>query len=78
MTITITEDTRKESDRRRFFGRLKNKFFSLYETEQELSVINADKKTVISSSEFDYRSGVRDKQTNLKTEIQNLIDEYKN
>lgn len=62
----------------RYFKRLKNYYYSLYEIEQELSVVKNQKKVTISSNEYDYLESLESRQIDQTSKIKELLDEYKN
>lgn len=59
---------------KRFLNRLKNFYYSLYEVESELSLINKSKKTIISGSEYDYIQSLEMRKKELETNIEELFE----
>lgn len=66
MNIKQIEESRK-------YRRLRSFFYSLYEAEQELSLIERDKKSIISGAEYDYITSVKLRKEELVEKIDNLI-----
>lgn len=62
----------------RYFKRLKNHYYSLYEIEQELSIAKNQKKVTISFNEYDYLESLESRQIDQTNKIKELLDEYKN
>ncbi len=60
------------------FKRLRSFFFSLYEIEQELSLINSSLQVVITSDEYDYISSVKLRKEELLTKIIEILNVDKN
>lgn len=60
----------------RFYNRLKNLYFSLYEIEQELSAAQNSKRITISSYEYDELESLKSRQIDKTNTIKDLINEY--
>lgn len=66
------------TEEQRFYSRLKNHFFSLYEIEQELSAAQYPRKPTITQYNYDEIESLKARQIDKKNLIKNLLDEYKN
>lgn len=66
------------SNEDRFFSRLRNHYFSLYEIEQELSAAQNPKKVTMSIDEYDYLESLKTRQTDHNNKIKELINETAN
>lgn len=69
---------REISEEQRFYSRLKNHYFSLYEIQQELSAALNSKKVTISLDEYSFIESLKTRQTDKITQIKELVNEHKN
>ncbi len=68
--------TTEEEQDEKFFKKLKSKFYSMYEADQELQTIDAAKHDIMGVDEYDYVDTVKSRKTTLQSQILELLKPY--
>jgi hypothetical protein len=74
MIETITVNKKPITNEDRYFSKLKNLYFSLYEINQELSAAQSPKKFTMSYEENEYLEILRSRQSDQTNKIKELLN----